>query len=135
MNEKVVIREGNKTRRMSKFEAMVQTHTMKGMKGDGRSANAMIGLMGRNGLFADQEAGATIEGMPGGAPIKMRLGDAVFDNIDEGLLSTVEMIELSRLAGIIDSAGDITALSTSDFERLKELVNKGRGNDDPAPTK
>jgi hypothetical protein len=53
----------------------------------------------------------------------------LFENIDPVLLSRTELIELSRLGAIIDLGGDITALSTSDFERLKDLVNKGRGSD------
>jgi hypothetical protein len=40
---------------------------------------------------------------------------------------------LSRLAEVIDLGGDVTALSTSDFERLKQIVNKGRGKDITAP--
>ena len=37
-------------------------------------------------------------------------------------------MELSHLAEVIDSAdGDMTALSTADFERVKHIVNKGRG--------
>ena len=39
------------------------------------------------------------------------------------------MIELSRLAEIIDVGADITALSVNDFERVKQIVNKGRGKD------
>ena len=33
----------------------------------------------------------------------------------------------------IDLGGDITALSTGDFERLKHIVNKGRGKDMTPP--
>lgn len=39
------------------------------------------------------------------------------------------MIELSRLAEIIDRSGHVTALSIGDFEGLKQIVNKGQGND------
>jgi hypothetical protein len=41
MNEKVSVRQGDKTRRMSKFEAVIQAQANKGMKGDARSA-AMV---------------------------------------------------------------------------------------------
>jgi hypothetical protein len=59
---------------------------------------------------------------------KSRSSDALFEHLDENLLSQTEQIELSRLAEVIDSAdGDITALSTADFERVKHIVNKGRG--------
>jgi hypothetical protein len=54
--------------------------------------------------------------------------DALFEHLDENLLSQTEQIESSRLAEVIDSAdGDITALSSADFERVKYIVNKGRG--------
>jgi hypothetical protein len=39
-----------------------------------------------------------------------------------------EQIELSRLAEVVDSAdGGVMALTAVDFERVKYLVNKGRG--------
>ncbi len=42
MNEKVAVREGEKTRHMTKFEAMLQAQTVKGMKGDARSTGVVI---------------------------------------------------------------------------------------------
>jgi hypothetical protein len=33
------------------------------------------------------------------------------------------------VAEVIDLGGDFTALSTNDFERVKQIVNKGRGTD------
>ena len=55
INEKVPVREGEHTRRMTKLEAMLQSHTMKAMKGDARSAGLVIGLVTRTGLLNDQE--------------------------------------------------------------------------------
>jgi hypothetical protein len=130
MNEKVSVREGEKTRHMTKFEAMLQTQTMKGMKGDARSAGMVVNVMTRTGHLKDQEDETAIESAKRGAPPdKPRPGDSLFENIDPALLSADEMIELSRLAEIIDVGGDITALSVSDFERVKEIVNKGREKD------
>jgi hypothetical protein len=62
-------------------------------------------------------------------PVKRsRPSDGLFEHLDPDLLSNNEQIELSRLAEVVDSAeGDITALSTADFERVKHIVNKGRG--------
>jgi hypothetical protein len=57
INEKVPVREGDKTRKMSKLEAVVQSQVMKAMKGDAKSANVVIGLMARVGLLADQDDG------------------------------------------------------------------------------
>jgi|ERR1700722_6885263 hypothetical protein len=55
--------------------------------------------------------------------------DTLFEGIDLDLLSHSEQIELSHLAEIIDLGGDVTALSTAAFERLKHILNKGRGKD------
>ncbi len=130
MNEKVSVREGEKTRHMTKFEAMLQAQTVKGMKGDARSTGVVINMMSRTGLLGDQEDRRVIEGNDYGAPaIKMRPADTLFENVDPNLLSNDEMIELSRLGEIIDLGGGITALNTDQFERLKQIVNKGRGKD------
>jgi hypothetical protein len=51
----VTVREGEKTRQMTKLEAMLQAHAMKAMKSDARSASFVIGLVTRMGLLADQE--------------------------------------------------------------------------------
>ncbi len=53
INEMVPVREGDKTRNMTKLEAMMQAHLMKAMKGDARSATILIGLLTRMGLLAD----------------------------------------------------------------------------------
>jgi hypothetical protein len=50
-------------------------------------------------------------------------------NLDPERLSHEEKIELSRLAEVIDLGGDVTALSSDDFKRVKQIVNKGRGKD------
>jgi len=55
INEKVPVRESDKTRNMTKLEALVQSHAMKGIKGDAKSASLVIGLMVRMGLLGDQE--------------------------------------------------------------------------------
>ncbi len=131
MNETVSVREGEKTRHMTKFEAMLQAQTVKGMKGDARSTGVVINMMSRTGLLGDQESQGVVEGSERGGPAgKLRPADALFENVDPNLLSNDEMIELSRLAEIIDrSDGDVTALNIGDFERLKHIVNKGRGKD------
>jgi hypothetical protein len=55
MNETVPVREGEKTRSMTKLEAMLQAHAMKAIKGDPRSANIFIGLVARMGLLGETE--------------------------------------------------------------------------------
>jgi Family of unknown function (DUF5681) len=128
MNERVSVRRGEKTSSVTTLEAMVQAHAVKAMKGDPRSANMVINVMTRTGLLADQEHESTLDNAKLRASAgKARSSDALFENIDPVLLAREEMIELSRLAAIIDLGGDATALNIDDFQRLKELVNKGRG--------
>jgi hypothetical protein len=55
INEKVSVREGQKTRNITKLEAMVQAHALKAIKGDARSASIVIGLIARMGLLGEQE--------------------------------------------------------------------------------
>jgi hypothetical protein len=55
LNEKVVVRQGNKTRNMNVLEAMLHAHSAKAMKGDARSAAIVIGLVAKLGLLGDQE--------------------------------------------------------------------------------
>ncbi len=128
MNEKVSVREGEKTRHMTKFEAMLQAQTVKGMKGDARSTGVVINMMTRTGLLGDQEDGNGMQSVQREASVN-KVADALFENIDPELLSNDDMIELSRLAEIIDLGGCVTALSPDEFERLKQIVNKGRSKD------
>jgi hypothetical protein len=127
MNEKVPVRQGENTRHMTKFEAMLQAQTAKGMKGDARSAGMVINLMYRIGSFGDQQHERTIEITP--APQKERPAAKYFIGIDAKTttLTVDEKIELSRLAEEIDLGGDATALSVAAFVRFKELIEKGRG--------
>ena len=55
ISETVPVREGDKTRQMTKLEAMLQAHTMKAMKGDARSASIVIRLVTRMGLLGEFE--------------------------------------------------------------------------------
>src|SRR5215472_9169066 len=45
LDEPVIIREGDKTRRVSKFEAIVQANTLNAIKGDTRALAQMISLL------------------------------------------------------------------------------------------
>jgi hypothetical protein len=130
MNEKVSVREGDKTRSMTKFEAMLQAQAVKGMKADARSASVILNLMSKTRLLGDeQDANKMIE--PNASAKQVSQSEAWFEHIDQDLLSKDEMIELSRLAETVDRGG-ITALSASDFEHLKQIINKGQGKDPAA---
>jgi hypothetical protein len=126
MNEKVPVRQGENTRHMTKFEAMLQAQTVKGMKGDARSAGMVINLMYRIGSFGDQQHERMIEIIP--APQKERPSAQYFVGIEiNNALTDDEKIEVSGLAEQIDMGGDATALSPAAFVRFKELIEKGRG--------
>jgi hypothetical protein len=55
VNEKVTVRENGRTRKVTKFEAMVLANTQKAMKGDTHALNSMIGLMVRTNQLAETE--------------------------------------------------------------------------------
>jgi hypothetical protein len=56
INETIPVREGQKTRNMTKLEAMFQAHTMKAVKGDARSAGIILGFAKQMGLLTDTES-------------------------------------------------------------------------------
>ena len=135
--KQITIRDGETERKLSLPAANIFAHGVKGAKGDARSTALYLNTLRQMGLLEEvdaQEIEAAIRGVPGitGVPHalakKSRPSDALFEHLDENLLSQTEQIELSDLAEVIDSAdGDITALSSADFERVKYIVNKGRG--------
>jgi hypothetical protein len=137
LRKKITIRDGETERKLSLPAANIFAHGVKGAKGDARSTALYLNTLGQMGLLEEvdtPEIEAAIggdRGISGLAPIpvqKSRPGDGLFQHLDENLLSQTEQIELSHLAEVIDSAdGDITALSSADFERIKYIVNKGRG--------
>jgi len=56
LSEPIIVREGQHSRKMSKFEAMFQAHVNKAMKGDARAATFVFNLASRTGLLAEVEA-------------------------------------------------------------------------------
>jgi hypothetical protein len=137
LHKKVTIRDGETQRKLSLPAANIVAHGFKGAKGDVRSTALYLSALTQMGLLEEADAPereAATQGDRGRtglplAPAKLsRPSDRLFEHLDENLLSQSEQIELSHLAEVIDSAdGDITALSTADFERVKHIVNKGRG--------
>jgi Family of unknown function (DUF5681) len=133
VSKKITIRDGETERKYSLLGANLLAHGIKGAKGDAWSFSLFMTNAQKMGLLEEgienaisSDRGTT--GLPLALANKSRPSDALFEHLDENLLSQTEQIELSRLAEVIDSAdGDITALSTADFERVKHIVNKGRG--------
>ncbi len=129
MHQKVPVRQGKKVCKKPMFEAILNTHGVKGANGDVRSA-ALIVNMAKAGLSRQRDA--EIDPFSGkGQPHwgSQRPSSALFENVDRSLLSDDEKIELSRLAEIVDLGGDVTALSVTEFARARDIVNKGRGKD------
>jgi hypothetical protein len=136
--KKVVVRDGEKDRRVSLLAANLLAHGVKGAKGDVRSAGLFLNHAYRLALLDDEDA-AIIESternsLDGGVVLiapasKSRPSDSLFENLNLQLLAREELTELARLAEIVDLGGDITALNTPDFERMKQIVNRGRGKD------
>jgi Family of unknown function (DUF5681) len=127
MSERITVTEEDKSRTLSKAEAMVQKHFWQAIEGDTRSANFLIALGTKTGVVAEIDDDNIHSDQYDGTVDKP--GNILFKNIDESLLSPKDLIDLSRASQILDLGGDFTALSTADFERTKEIVNKGRGKD------
>lgn len=122
---KVTIRDGARTRKVSLATANLLAHGMSGAKGDARSAALFLNQAQKMGLFDTQDADQIQIG-PG---YNSRPSDVLLAGLNPSLLSRDEQVELSQLAAIINRDGSIWALNTPEFERVKELVNKGRAGD------
>jgi hypothetical protein len=138
ISKPITIRDGEAKRKLSLAAANVLAHGVKGAKGDVRSASLFLNHARSMGLLENENDqginSATGNNPPVGAFLpgpanNPRPSETLFENLDLGLLSREEQIELSRLAEVIDLGGDVTALSTADFARVKHIVNKGRGRD------
>lgn len=121
---KIPVRHGEKNREVLLPTAILFAHGMNAAKGDAKSAALFFNQMEKLGLLEDQ----AFADMPAGPQCKSRPSEALLQNVDVGLLSRDEQIELSRLTENIDQAGDVWALSAGEFERVKELVTKGRSS-------
>lgn len=129
VEKKITIRDGEKERRYTLLGANMLAQGVKGAKGNTPSFNAFVNQVHKMGLIEPEQ----IEGQnpqTGGALIAAATpSELLFQNLELGLLSREEQIDLSRLAETIDLGGDLTALSTADFERVKDILNKARGRD------
>jgi hypothetical protein len=132
MNGKVSVREGDKTRRMTRFEALVQAQTLKAIKADPRSAGLILNLMSKTKLLGDEEDAIKTPSSNASpydvSPNPVSELDLLLDGANEKLLSRDEQIELSNLIQIIDRR-HFTALSATAFERFKHLLNRAKGKD------
>ncbi len=138
LSKKFTIRDGETERKLSLPAANVLAHAIKGAKGDVRSARLFLSHLIQMGLLEDRglesiESTTLRDPDMRAWPIpqrrKRRPSDGLFEHLDLDLLSQNEQLDLSRLAEVVDNAdGDFTALSATDFERIKYIVNKGRRN-------
>jgi hypothetical protein len=115
---KVPVRQGQETQSMPLFQAVLFGVGLKGARGDHRCATVFfneVRIQPDEAIVPRSESSQPSSGL--------------FINLDEGLLSENDLADLSRLADLIDLGGDMTALNISDFTRLQQIVNKGRGKD------
>jgi hypothetical protein len=124
MNELVSLHEKGKTRRVTKYECLCLSHLTKAIKGDTRSTKFVIEEAERAG-FGDLGAERAL--IPDNDPTTP--SGLLFESINPNLLLDDEKVELARLGTIMDLGGGFTALSNRDFERAKEIANKGMGKD------
>jgi uncharacterized protein DUF5681 len=124
INQRIPIRQGEETREMPLFQAVLYAQGLKGAKGDARSAGVFFKIAEPKNENETEQGGASLL-----QPVGMRPSAELFENVDPTRLSEDEMVELSRLAGIVELGGGMTALSVKDFARARDIVNKGRGKD------
>jgi hypothetical protein len=122
---KVTIRAGDKTRKVSLLTANLLAHGLSGAKGDARSAALFLNQALKLGLY-DTPGSSEARLQPADQP---HPSDLLLQDVDLNLLSRAEQVELSQLAAIINRDGSIWVLSASELERVRELANKGRGED------
>jgi hypothetical protein len=137
VSKRITIRDGETEEKVSLFAANLLAHGIKGAKGDVRSSGLFINQSRQLGLV-EEEGAPEIDNsscgdrgggaFPLGPERNSNTSDGLFEHLDPDLLSKNEKIELSHLAEVVDLAGgDLLALATADFERIKHIVNKGRG--------
>ena len=129
VHKKITIRDGEGEQKLSLFGANLLAHAVKGAKGDARSSGLFISNAQKLGLLEEQDDRG--DGRYAVAAPTANFGaiDRLLENVEPDRMTRDENVELSRLGEIIELGGDITALSTGDFDRLKFLLNKGRGKD------
>jgi hypothetical protein len=127
----IAVRDGETEQRLSLAAANLLAHGVKGAKGDPRSSTLFFNRLDKMGVLESEEDLESDGSSAQDCRVVANLlpSDSLFENLDPNLLSREEQIELSHLAEVIDLGGDFTALSTGDFERVKHLINKGRGKD------
>jgi len=132
--KKITFRDGETTHKVSMIAANILAHAVKGAKGDVRSAGLFFNMTQKMGLLDDDDSIIVNDPALGGPTSGITTvssavapSELLFANLDLNLLTREDMAELSRLAEVIDLGGDFTALSTADFERAKNIINKGRG--------
>jgi Family of unknown function (DUF5681) len=129
----VTIRDGDKERKISLPAANLLAHGLKGAKGDARSSSLFLNQIREMDLLDLENSGSNDFSGQGSSPTTSRPSEVLTQNLDLALLTREDMIDLSRVAEKIDLGGDFTALSAADFERVKQIVNKGRGKDVTPP--
>jgi hypothetical protein len=126
LKERVAMREDGKELKITKREAYFRTHMAKAIKGDVRSARLMMDELARAGVGGEQNLPAAALLPPN---MQSTQSDLLFADLNLDLLSEGDKIELARVGQVIDLGGDFTALSPRDFERVKQIAEKGRGKD------
>lgn len=129
LTQKLSVRKGDKTVQRAAVQVIADTFAVKAAQGDHRALNGMINLLSKCGMWAaDRGTAATSPPTePAAVAPDTRPSDRWIESLDDSRLSDADKIDLSRLAERIDNGGDLTALSSDDFARFKQILDKGRG--------
>jgi hypothetical protein len=129
LSKKISVRKGDKSTKVPVLELITETFALKAVQGDRHAAAVVINLATKSGVLGGgrENAASSPAPEPTATTRDVRPSAKLVESVDPNLLSQDEQIELSKLAERIDSDGDVMALSGDDFERLKQIMNKGRG--------
>jgi hypothetical protein len=116
---KVPVRQGEKTTWMPLFQAVVFGLGLKGAKGDYRSGSVFLATV--SGTQNQQEGPFSLPSA------NSRRSAELFERLDQTLLSEDDMMELSRLAAVVDLGGGLLALNDTDIRIARRIVEKGFG--------
>lgn len=115
LNEKVALPDGDKSRLVSKSEAVIQALTAKAMEGNPRASSVLFDLEDRLGLLGGEEGECD-------SAKRVRPSDALLEGVDPSQLAAEERAELSRLVALFERG--IVALSAEQLTRLQALIAK-----------
>lgn len=137
MNYQYTVRHGKTVLQLPLFAANLFKQGLQGAGGDDRSSGLFLKFAEKMGYLGDRNDDLALENSNGNRPDgsipysanQSRPSERLLAVLDPDQLSREDLAELARLSDKIDLGGDVFALSAADFQRAKDIVEKGCGKD------